>query len=83
MLADAELDPGVDMSANGGLSAFNKALDDALCQVGSSHCPTLLVEKGESHMSEIFAIDTPDQTVTGLVLAFIRKTIAEHARAHD
>jgi hypothetical protein len=27
--------------------------------------------KGESHMSEVFSIDTPDKTVPGPVLAWI------------
>lgn len=75
MLADAELDPGIDMSVNGGLSGFNKTLDDALCAVGRSHCPTLLVARGESHVSEVFSIGTPDQTVSGPVLAFIREAV--------
>lgn len=75
MLVDAELDPGVDMSVNGGLSAFNKTLRDALCELGPSHCPTLLVARGESHMSEVMSIDTPDQTVSGPVLKFIREAV--------
>jgi hypothetical protein len=81
MLADAELDPGVDMHVNNGLSAFNKTLSDALCALGPSHCPTLLVERGESHMSEVFSIDTPDQTVSGPVLKFIRQAVGTGGRA--
>ena len=50
MLATAELDPGI----NGTDSAFNKALHDELCKEGADHCPTMLFEKGESHMSEVF-----------------------------
>jgi hypothetical protein len=72
MLVDAELDPGVDLSVNAGLSGFNKTLHDALCELGPSHCPTLLVARGESHMSEVMSIDTPDLTVSGPVLKFIR-----------
>lgn len=83
MLANAEFDPGVNMSVHHGLSAFNYALDQALCKVGPSHCPTLLVEKGESHMSEVFSIDTPDQTVSGPVLRFIRATLAQQRRSAD
>jgi Carboxylesterase family len=68
LLATAELDPGVD----GGMSAFNQSLHDSLCQNGSDRCPSLLFEKGESHMSEIFAIGTPDITVSGPILAWIK-----------
>lgn len=79
MLANAGMDPG----ANGQLSAFNKALSDALCQVGESHCPTLLISQGESHMSEVFSIDTPDMTVSGPVLRFIRTTLRDYAVGHE
>ena len=87
MLASAELDPG----ANGGPTAFNQALHDELCKLdgphaasgkgpsavsGVGHCPALLYEKGESHMSEIFSVDTPDHTVSGPVLAWIRSVEA-------
>ncbi len=68
LLATAELDPGID----GTDSAFNKALHDELCKEGKDHCPTMLFEKGESHMSEVFSIDTPDQTVSGPILKWIK-----------
>ena len=68
-LASAELDPGVD----GGMSPFNQALHDELCKVGPDHCPTMLFEKGESHMSEVFSIDTPDKSVSEPILAWMRK----------
>ncbi len=68
MLATAELDPGV----NGTHSAFNQALHDELCKLGPDHCPTMLFEKGESHMSEVFSIDTADKTVSGPILKWIR-----------
>jgi hypothetical protein len=77
MLANAELDPGINMSVNHGESSFNKALHDALCAVGPDHCPTMLVAKGESHMGEVFSIDTSDHNVSGPVLAFIHKTLRE------
>jgi BD-FAE len=83
MLADAELDPGINMAENGGLSPFNKALSDALCAVGPEHCPTLLVARGESHVSEVFSIDTPDLTVSGPVLRFIRATLRDYAVGHE
>jgi triacylglycerol lipase len=68
MLATAELDPGI----NGTDSAFNKALHDELCKEGKDHCPTMLFEKGESHMSEVFSIDSPDKTVSGPILKWIK-----------
>jgi hypothetical protein len=68
-LASAELDPGV----NGTMSPFNRALHDELCKAGADHCPTMLFEKGESHMGEVFSIDTPDRSVSGPILAWIKK----------
>lgn len=68
MLASAELDPGV----HGAMSPFNQALHDALCKMGPSHCPTMLYEKNESHVSEVFAIDTADTSVSGPILKWIR-----------
>jgi hypothetical protein len=70
ILANAELDPGV--GANG-IMPFNQVLHDELCKEGPAHCPTLLYFKGESHMSEVFSIDTPDKTVSGPILAWIKK----------
>ncbi len=79
LLASAELDPG----ANGGPSPFNQALHDELCKLdgphavsGRGHCPALLYEKGESHMSEIFSVDTSDKTVSGPILAWIDRVEA-------
>jgi hypothetical protein len=76
MLARAEFDPGV----NGAMIASDVALHDEMCKVdgakakdGVGHCPTMLFMKGESHMSEVFSIDTPDQTVSGPILAWIKK----------
>ena len=71
LLANGELDIGAEPSL-GGLTAFNKALHDALCVDGSAHCPTLLVPKGHSHMSLVFSIDTADTTVSGPILSWIR-----------
>jgi hypothetical protein len=77
MLIRAELDPGV----MGDMTAADKALHDALCTVegssakdGVGHCPAMLFAKGESHMSEVFSIDTADKTVSNPVLAWIRGT---------
>jgi hypothetical protein len=70
ILANAELDPGV--GANG-IMPFNQVLHDELCKEGPAHCPTLLYFKGESHMSEVFSPDTPDKTVSGPILAWMKK----------
>jgi len=76
VLARAELDPGV----NGGMAASDIALHDEMCKEdgakakdGEGHCPTMLYLKGESHMSEVFSIDTPDKSVSGPILAWIKK----------
>jgi hypothetical protein len=71
LFASAELDPGVD----GAMSPFSVLLHDELCKEGPTHCPAMLFEKGESHMSEVFSIDTPDTTVSGPILAWIKKTL--------
>jgi triacylglycerol lipase len=70
VLARAELDPGV----TGGMAASDIALHDELCKAGPDHCPTMLYLKDESHMSEVFSIDTPDKTVSGPILEWIKKT---------
>jgi hypothetical protein len=69
MFISAELDPGI----NGGMSAFSQALHDELCKEGPDHCPAMLLAKGESHMSEVFAFDTPDKTMSGPILAWLKK----------
>jgi hypothetical protein len=33
----------------------------------------MLYEKGESHMSEVFSIDTDDKTVSGPILEWMKK----------
>jgi triacylglycerol lipase len=73
LLANAELDPGADAAVNGGVMQFNQILHDELCKEGPAHCPTLLYLKGESHMSEVFSIDTPDKTVSGPILEWMKK----------
>lgn len=73
MLANGDLDIGADPSVDGGLMPFNRMLHDELCKEGPDHCPTLLVAKGESHMSMVFSIDTPDTTVSGPVLSWMKK----------
>jgi BD-FAE len=76
MLARAELDPGV----TGEMTAADKALHDELCMIdgakakdGAGHCPAMLFAKGESHMSEVFSIDTDDKVVSGPILAWTKK----------
>ena len=76
MLIRAELDPGV----MGDMTAADQAAHDALCLVdgpnakdGVGHCPTMLFAKGESHMSEVFSLDTADKTVGGPILDWIKK----------
>jgi hypothetical protein len=76
MLIRAELDPGV----MGDMLPGDKAAHEALCALdgakakdGAGHCPATLLAKGESHMSEVFSIDTNDTTVSGPILAWIKK----------
>ena len=68
LFVSAELDPGV----NGGMSPFYQTLHDELCKEGPDHCPAMLFAKGESHMSEVFSIDTADRTVSGPILAWMK-----------
>ena len=69
LFATAELDPGI----NGSMSAFSQTLHDELCKESPDHCPAMLFAKDESHMSEVFSIDTDDKTVSGPVLAWMKK----------
>jgi hypothetical protein len=76
-LAYAELDPGI---MNAQMPANIVALHDEMCKEdgasakdGAGHCPEMWMLKGESHMSEVFSVDTPDQTVSKPVLTFVKK----------
>jgi triacylglycerol lipase len=76
-LAYAELDPGV---MNAQMPANIVALHDEMCKEdgpgakdGKGHCPEMWMLRGESHMSEVFSVDTADQTVSKPVLAFVKK----------
>jgi triacylglycerol lipase len=69
-LAYAELDPGI---MNAQMPANTVALHDEMCTVGKDHCPAMWMLKGESHMSEVFSLDTPDQVVAKPVLEFVKK----------
>jgi hypothetical protein len=77
VLAYAELDPGI---MNAQMPANVVALHDEMCKEdgasakdGAGHCPEMWMLKGESHMSEVFSVDTSDQTVSRPVLAFVKK----------
>jgi len=72
MLANGDLDIGADPAVDGGLMPLNRILRDELCKDGPDRCPTLLLAKGESHMSIVFSIGTPDTTVSGPILAWIK-----------
>jgi hypothetical protein len=76
LLARAELDPGV----NGNMLPSDIAIHDELCKLegpkakdGVGHCPTMLYLKGHSHMSEVFSIGSSDKSVSGPILAWIKK----------
>lgn len=75
MLVRAELDPGV----TGDMTASDKALHQELCSLdgatpsdGVGRCPAMLFARGHSHMSEVFAFDTPDATVSAPILAWLK-----------
>jgi hypothetical protein len=80
MIMRAELDPGV----TGGMSPLDKAAHDRMCAVdgpkardGEGHCPVLVYNRRHSHVSEVFAFDTADTSVSGPVLAFAKKAVGE------
>ena len=68
-MAYAEWDPGV---MNAQMPANTIAVHDELCKLGKDHCPEMWMLKGESHMSEVFSLDTSDQTVAKPVLKFVK-----------
>ena len=63
LVSVAELDPP-------SVIAFAETLRDQFCQAGQ--CPTSLVFKDHSHISEVMSPDTPDTTVTGPILKWIK-----------
>jgi hypothetical protein len=65
LIVSGELDPR-------SLLAFSKTLHDSVCAANRAHCPQYLIAKGQSHVSLVFSIDTPDKGVSGPVLAFIK-----------
>jgi hypothetical protein len=64
LIVSGELDPK-------SLLAFSKTLLASICEDNRAHCPRYLLAKGQSHVSLVFSIDTPDTSVSGPVLAFI------------
>jgi triacylglycerol lipase len=78
MLMRAELDPGV----QGGMTGLDHAVHDKLCAVdganakdGEGHCPVLVYNRRHSHVSEVFAFDTPDTSVSDPILKFARRAV--------
>ncbi len=67
LIVTGDLDPKA-------LLAFAQTLHDSVCEAGAAHCPRYLNVKGQSHVSEVFGIDTPDTSVSGPILAFIHAT---------
>jgi acetyl esterase/lipase len=63
LITTAELDPP-------GIIAFAETLRDQLCKAG--RCPTYLVLKDHSHISEVMSPNTADDSVTGPILKWIR-----------
>jgi triacylglycerol lipase len=81
MLMRAELDPGV----QGGMTPLDHAVHDKLCAAdgpkakdGQGHCPLLVYNQRHSHVSEVFAFDTADTSVSDPILAFAKKVTAKH-----
>jgi len=62
LVSTAELDPP-------GIIAFAETLKDQLCKAG--RCPTYLVFKDHSHISEVMSPNTADDSVTGPILRWI------------
>jgi triacylglycerol lipase len=63
MVSVAELDPP-------NIIAFAETLKSELCRAGD--CPTYMVYKDHSHISEVMSPDTADTSVTGPILKWIK-----------
>jgi len=79
MLMRAELDPGV----TGDMTPLDHAVHDKMCAVdgakakdGEGHCPLLVYNKRHSHVSEVFAFDSPDTSVSDPILQFAKRLTA-------
>jgi acetyl esterase/lipase len=64
LFAFAELDPPE-------FPVQAKLLQDTLC--AANRCPRIHWLQGQSHMSEVYSINTADRALTDLMLAFIRR----------
>ena len=53
-----------------GITQFHEILKDQLCMV--KHCPTVMVFKDHSHVSEVFSPNTADDSVTGPILKWMK-----------
>jgi acetyl esterase/lipase len=63
LISTAELDPP-------SIVAFAETLKDQLCKAG--RCPTSVVFKDHSHISEVMSPNTADDSVTGPILKWIK-----------
>ncbi len=63
LVSTAELDPP-------SIIAFAETLKDELCK--ANRCPTYMQFKDHSHISEVMSPDTPDTSVTGPILKWIK-----------
>ncbi len=63
LITVAELDPP-------SIVAFVGTLKDELCK--ANKCPTFMTFKDHSHISEVMSPDTPDTSVTGPILKWIK-----------
>ena len=63
MVAFAELDPDF-------FVAQSKLLNDALC--GQGRCPRFVALAGHSHMSEVYALNTADESLAAALVEFVR-----------
>ena len=84
MLVRAELDPSVE----GDMLPADHAIHDRMCAVdgvgardGEGHCPAMLYARRHSHVSEVFAFDTADTSVSDPILAFATAAIGPHRTA--
>jgi len=68
MVAHAEFDPIF-------LIAQAKRLEATLCEAG--RCPRVVALGKHNHMSEVYAINTKDTTLTDQILAFVRERRAQ------
>jgi acetyl esterase/lipase len=68
LVARAELDPPA-------FIVQGDVLNAAMC-AGRSGCPTWLVFEGQSHMSEVYAINTAETRLSDAIASFVRRTLS-------